>query len=429
MNIETLRIPVADLVYGMHVVKLDRPWLDTPFKLQGFRIQGSKDLELLRQYCRYVYIDVARGVRPPAGAGVRVTLTEDGEIVGTAGFIGGAPRRKEKRKPEQTELPPPAVTYEVESSFDDELPIALEAVQRTKEAVRNLMNQMSGSTSRKLLAPVREAAGELEQSVLRNPDPAMLIRALRSDESFSFRHCVDSAILGIALCRALGFKRQQIHELTMGVLLADIGKSRLPRQLLGSSRRLTVQETAVVQQHVRIGVEMAEALDGLSSGSIEVIAAHHERFNGSGYPAGLRGGEISVNARIAGLVDAFDAITSERAYSEPILMHEAIQEMYAATVDVFQRELVEKLIHVMGTYPIGCMSELSDGSIALIIAQNPSRRLLPRVINLTNAAMAPLTTPEWRDLAGESGAGLSVRTIIDPGLYSVEQPAISMLTG
>ncbi|MGE0484838.1 MAG: HD-GYP domain-containing protein [Gammaproteobacteria bacterium] len=432
MNIETLKVPVSDLGKGMLVVKLDRPWLETPFKLQGFRIEHQRELDMLAKYCKHVYIDVDRGVAPPAGRGERVTLTEEGEVVqpaslGTSGLIGGDPaRQKTSAAATQVTLPPPAVEYVLETTFAEELPSARAAVDGTKRALRDFMQNLDHD-ARNWLGGVREAAYALEASVLRNPDPAMLFRAVASEEPFSFRHGVHSAVLGIALARELGFRKQAIHELTMGILLQDMGKMRLPKELLRATRRLDEREAEIMRLHVKFSVQMAEALDSLTPGTLAVIASHHERFNGSGYPGGLRGGQIPLAARIAGLVDSFDALTSERTYSEPIPVYEAVQELYAATVDVFQRDLVERLIQVLGTHPIGSLVELSDGCVAIVVALNRHRRLLPCVVRLTDAAKRPVARAGVDDLSAAEKAVVTVREIIDPGTHGVAQPRLGDL--
>lgn len=434
MNIETLRIPVSACAKGMMVVRLDRPWLETPFKLQGFLIREQRELDLLAEYCRHVYIDVERGIAPGNVRGERVTLTEGGELATPSAFIptssasSDRTRGKVSAAAHQVALPPPAVEYAVEVSFSEELPRARAAVVAAKEALREFMRNVAHDARDKLGA-VREAAHALEASVLANPDPAMLIRALHSDEPFSFRHGVHSAILGIALARELGFRRQAVHELTMGILLQDMGKTRLPRELLRAARRLEAHEAGIMQLHVRYSVEMAEALESLTAGTRALIAAHHERFNGSGYPAGLRGGEIPLPARIAGLVDSFDALTSERAYSEPIPVYEAVQELYAATVDVFQRDLVERLIQVLGTHPIGSLVELSDGSVAVVVALNRHRRLLPWVVRLTDAARQPVAPAAPVDLSAAGHEVVSIREILPPGAHGVAQPTLARLCG
>ena len=415
MNVETIRLQVHELAIGMQVVKLDRPWLGTPFLLQGFRITGSEELKLLAAHCDYVYVEVKQGVTPPSGRGELVTLNEEGDVVEVKRTVSAlAHRERDAVSNDSTALPRAAVSYALESSFNEELPRTHAALAATKSAVKVLINAVRDG-QRTTLESVKAAAVMLEESMLRNPDAGMLLRALASDEAFSFRHCVNSTMLAISVGRALGLRRQTIHELAMGMLLADLGKLRLPKELLRAKRRLEKRETEIIKLHVKFGLEIANDLGGLTPGTLEVVASHHERFDGSGYPQGLAGGEIPLLARIAGLADTFDAITSERSYSQAIVMHEAVQELYAAPVEVFQRELVETLIQVLGTHPIGSLVELADGSVALVVAQNRERRLLPWVLLLSDTARRPLAARQLRNLAAAGGP--VVRQVLAPGSH------------
>lgn len=431
MNIESIKLPVTDLTKGMVVIKLDRPWLETPFKMQGFRIGSQAELRQLAKYCKHVYVDSRRGVAPPIGKGERVLLTMDGEVVNVTGVITGAgstsrPSELRVRAVDDYALPSPGGEYPVGVAFDVELPQARAAVAATKTAMRELMQQLQQRGVGDL-GGVKAGIGALEESMLRNPDPALLLRALAADEPFSHRHCVNSTILAIALGRELGLKRQPLHELAMGVLLADIGKTQLPPELLRTARRLTRKENEIMKLHVAYGVEMARAMGGLTPGTIELIGSHHERFNGSGYPDGLVGGELSLAARIAGLADTFDAITSERTYSSAIPVHEAMQELYAATVEIFQRELVERFFQALGTYPVGTVVALSDGALALVLAQNRQRRLLPRVLRLTDANRQPLAQTTVLDLVEVRQPALTVREVVDPAACGLAQPTAAVL--
>lgn len=433
MNIETIKVSVRQLTLGMHVVKLDRPWLETPFRLQGFRIRHEDELRTLAKYCEHVYVDVERSARDVKITGERVVLDEQGDTVSFTGAVPASRARERARRRSETDeervsrevartsLPPPAVTYEIGAALEDELPVALDAMAGAKSAVRDCMQALRHGGGARLDA-VRKAAAALEETVLRNPDAAMLVRALATDEPFSYRHCVNSAVLGIAMARELGFRQQRVHELTMGVLLADMGKMRLPKELLRADRRLDAHESEIMKLHVRYGLEMSATLRGLSPASVEIIAAHHERFNGSGYPAGLRGGQIPMLARIAGLVDSFDAITSERGYAEPIPASDAIREMYASTVDVFQRDLVECLIQALGAWPVGTLVELSNGAVALVAGLNRTRRLLPTVLVLCDAGGRAEPVPRRIDLGAPAAAGLTVRDVCERPSVALPAP-------
>ena len=425
MHVDTIKLQVRELAIGMQVVKLDRPWLGTPFVLQGFRISSAEELRQLAEHCSYVYVEVKSGVSPAAGRGELVTLNEEGDVVEIKRSVSALSARERDSDPgDPAALPRMAVNYELQSSFSDELPATRAALAATKAAVKALMDAVREGRRAPLTA-VKEAAVALEDSMLRNPDPAMLARALSDDEPFSFRHCVNSTILAVSMGRALGLRRPVVHELTMGMLLADIGKLRLPKELLRAERRLDRRESEIIKLHVKFGAEIANDLDGLARGSLEVVSGHHERFDGSGYPRGLHGGEIPLLARIAGLADTFDAITSERVYSAGIVMHEAVQELYAAPVEVFQRELVETLIAVLGTHPIGSLVELADGCVALVVAQNRARRLLPWVIMLSDTSKQPLAVRGLHNLAAAGGP--AVRQVLDHGSYGFAMPGVEIL--
>ena len=229
MHVDTIKLQVRELAIGMQVVKLDRPWLGTPFVLQGFRISSAEELRQLAEHCSYVYVEVKSGVSPAAGRGELVTLNEEGDVVEIKRSVSALSARERDSDPgDPAALPRMAVNYELQSDFSDELPVTRAALAATKAAVKALMDAVREGRRAPLTA-VREAAVALEDSMLRNPDPAMLARALSDDEPFSFRHCVNSTILAISMGRALGLRRPVLHELTMGMLLADIGKLRLPR--------------------------------------------------------------------------------------------------------------------------------------------------------------------------------------------------------
>lgn len=429
MTVETIRIPTSRLVLGMYVVKLDRPWSQTPFRLHGFRISSSDELALFNKYARFAFVDIERGVTPPLDSGDRYVFDDKGRLLASSGFTQfeyshRVDLEQKVRDIAASELPGPRIRYEIKTAFSQVLPDSLAAIEQTKQSLQRLMLASAAELGR-LMPALRDSARRLETSVLDNPDPAVLIRTLSGDQPFSYRHAVHSAILAIAMGRELGFQRQRIHELTMGVLLADIGKRQLPKELLRTTRRLDARETKRIQEHVNLGVALAEKLDGLSVASIEIIASHHERFNGEGYPAALRGGQIPLLARIAGLVDSFDAITSERTYCGPVPLGEAVQEIFAATEQQFQPELVDVLLGILGTYPIGAMVRCSDGAIALVVDRNRAKPLCPQLLMLTDAKLNELEHPALRVAGGPDG--VAVTGLMLPEDLSITTPDLDVL--
>ncbi|MEK7834754.1 MAG: HD domain-containing phosphohydrolase, partial [Pseudomonadota bacterium] len=143
----------------------------------------------------------------------------------------------------------------------------------------------------------------------------------------------------------------------------------------------------------------------LSSSLLEdVVIQHHERLDGSGYPQGLRGRQISVDGAIAGLVDSYSALTSVRPYAEQVSPTAALETLHKVRGTLFSELLVEKFIQCTGVYPVGSTVELNSGEIGIVIAQNLEFRLRPRVMLLRDADLKPIRPPVILDLVKEPRA-------------------------
>jgi hypothetical protein len=156
-----------------------------------------------------------------------------------------------------------------------------------------------------------------------------------------------------------------------------------------------------------------------------MIRTHHERHNGSGYPRGLSAEKIPLFGRIAGIVDAYDAITSQRPFCRPLPAFEAIEQLYQWRGIDFQTELVEQFIQVVGIYPVGSLVELSNGSVGVVIGQNEHYRLRPLIMVLLDADKQLLDEFHELDLrAGLESQGSAPPSIargLPPGAYELDQ--------
>jgi hypothetical protein len=156
---------------------------------------------------------------------------------------------------------------------------------------------------------------------------------------------------------------------------------------------------------------------------IEIAAAHHERHDGSGYPRGLSGNEIPLGARIAGLVDSYDAMTTPRPYAPPRSSFGAMQELARAKGTSFQAELVEQMMQAIGLFPTGSLVELDTGEVAIVVGQNASRRLKPKVcIVLDHEKERRADFPIVDLLEAETAGGTAPRIAreLPPGAYGID---------
>ncbi len=397
-----VKIPVHQVAKGMYVAKLDRPWLETPFPFQGFLIERESQLRKLHEHCKFVFIDVNKGLGPPAADPWR----------NERGMRGIPP----------APLPRPVVDYPTESTISDEIAIAKQVRAELVAAVDGLFQAIDGEQPLDLTA-INYTVAEMERSILRNPDAFLLLNQFQRDDRYTYCHAIQCSAYAIAFGRQLGLPQDQIHELALGCLLFDVGKSKLPKQLLDKGT-LTPTEFETIKTHVTHSTEIMQGTPGIGPRTIALISNHHERFDGSGYPQGLRGGEISLFARMAAIVDFFDAVTSERTYAVRISPHEAIKMLYDFRNTLFQDELIEQFIQTLGVYPIGTLVELSNGEVGLVEGQNKTRRLRPRILILLSEDKQELSSPFIRDLMQEletsEGTPLHVTKCLDPGTHGIQ---------
>jgi len=369
---EKKQIPVADLRFGMYVLELDRPWLGTPFLFQGFPIVSDEQIQELKRYCRTVYIDTERdasslqGSRPP----------------GAQPLVRGS------------------TVYKDATTFEQELPVAKElyatfeqSVQETMEVVRK-----NGDLDGKTLTTV---VANMARSIERNPDAMMLLHRMKQKSSDDFSRAVDNSIHMITFGRFLQFPSERLELLGLAGLLLDIGKVNLPESILQKKDRLTAEEYELSKEHVRHSVKLISPVPSFPKGLAEIIAQHHERMDGSGYPQGLSGSHITIDGAIAGLVNTYCALISKRSYAEQTSASNALNMLFKLRGTLFHDALVEQLIQCIGIYPVGSTIELSSGEIGVVIAQNLIRRLQPRVMVILDQFMKPIRPQLLLDLVKE----------------------------
>jgi len=349
----------------MYIAELDRPWTDTPFLFQGFVLTTQQQLDALKKYCNTVLVDVERSpALEPARS--RVAHAE--------------------RAPVEQEIVPAKIAYTSARELTSEIMAAVR-VGRALDALQ-----------------LRTAVGAMTESVLRNPDALLLFSQLRAKGEYTESHALDVSIYMLTFGRFLQLEPGQIEFLGYLGLLQDIGKLRLPKELLEKRGRLTIEEFELAKLHVRYSAEILRATPGLPAELARVAALHHERHDGSGYPKGLRGNEIGMIGSIAAIVDTFDALTVKRAYADAVSPSAAISMLYKWRGVFYDAHLVEQFIRCIGIFPVGSLVELNTGEVGVVIAQNVTRRLLPRVMVIRDAEGNPLQPHKLLDLAREPKA-------------------------
>jgi len=218
--------------------------------------------------------------------------------------------------------------------------------------------------------------------------------------------------------------KRDLRSLAMGGMLFDIGKLGLDPELLETARQLSEQEFQQVRSHVKLGLEMIQGSALVNTDVIDMISYHHERYDGSGYPKGMRGDDIPVFARMAAIVDCYDAVTSHRGYAVAIAPADAVKLLNDWKDVDFQGELVEEFIQAVGIYPAGTLVELSNGEVGVVMASDSARRLRPRILVLLDADKNELPSPRLVDLApesrGDDGTYLEITDSLEPRAHGID---------
>jgi HD-GYP domain-containing protein (c-di-GMP phosphodiesterase class II) len=309
--------------------------------------------------------------------------------------------------PADIELSPYTETVAV----PQELPRARTSFAHSEDVLRTLVSDVKVGRVPQV-AQVASAVDDMVESMIANPDALMWVGRLRDEDVNTYNHGVKVALYMIALGRHLGFPKAELANLGLVGMLADVGKIKLPRALLDKPGMLAPSEYSLIKEHVRLGLEAIREGGALPASVEAGIAQHHERLDGTGYPKGLKGNEISIYGRMAAIADSFAALITPRAYANPSAPQDALMNLYEWAGSSFHEPLVEQFVQAVGVFPVGSLVELSSAEVAVVVAHNRVRRLEPRVLVLTWPDKSPLATPIERDLLAQTGSGATRLRIV-----------------
>ncbi|QKS72200.1 HD-GYP domain-containing protein [Paenalkalicoccus suaedae] len=198
-------------------------------------------------------------------------------------------------------------------------------------------------------------------------------------DSYVFHHSLNVTIYALSLGKELGLGEKDLHKLGMGAILHDVGKVGIPETVLNKQESLTDEEFNMIKEHTTVGFDMIRRSHTMSLLTAHCAYQHHERINGTGYPRQLKGNEIHDFAKIIGIVDVFDAVTSNRVYRGARLPHEGLEMLYSGASTLFDKRMVEVFAHTVAIYPVGLEVTLSDGSVGVVVETNKNMPSRPRV--------------------------------------------------
>ncbi|MBI2380692.1 MAG: HD-GYP domain-containing protein [Gammaproteobacteria bacterium] len=357
-----LRIPIAELQVGMYI-ELDLGWNDHPFLFSAFKLKQDKQIRILRGLgLTEITVDPDRSdvpVRvapPPQAPGPDESeLQENPAVVEKAERMAQLKQRREGMA-------------RCEKSY-----------RKSMEAVKNLMKNL-GSRPIQAVEEAEILINDMVKTMLGEGDVVLHLMNEKAQDESSYYHMLNVSVLGMMLARHAGMPAEDIKDVGMGALFHDIGKQKIPSQILRKKEPLNRAEQAFFEQHPQYGRDMAETLPTLSANARDIIGQHHEAQNGTGYPKGLQGAQINRLAGLIAIVNAYDNLVNPLDPEHALTPHEALSVLFKERQAQFNPELLALFVKNMGVFPPGTVVQLSNAAIGMVISINPSALLHPRVL-------------------------------------------------
>ena len=375
------KINVKHLVVGMYLKEFCGSWMDHPFWRNSFVITDPKDVErILASNITEVWIDSSKGL--DIAAGETAVSEEESEARVDAELSRAAQAQRET-------APVPAA---------EEFARAAKICAQSKLAVTSMFQEARMGKAVDT-ANAQKLVEEINDSVSRNPGALISLARLKTADDYTYMHSVAVCALMIALSKQLGLSEQETRRAGIAGLLHDLGKALMPMEVLNKPGKLTDEEFAIIKKHPAEGHRLLLGNSGADEMMLDVVLHHHEKIDGTGYPKGLKGEEISLFAKMGAVCDVYDAITSNRPYKAGWPPSESFRKMAEWAKGHFDQRVFQAFVKSLGIYPIGSLVRLESGRLGLVIDQSEKSLLAPCVKVFYSTHSQARILPEIIDLS------------------------------
>ncbi len=375
------KISVDQLTLGMHLKEFCGSWMEHPFWRTGFVITDPKDIaSILASSIKEVWIDASKGLDVPEGESAVSEADSDAQVEAELQLAGSAKR----------EVAPVSTEVEIER--------AAKICLQSKQAVISMFQEArlgkavdTGSAQR--------LVNEISDSVARNPGALISLARLKTADDYTYMHSVAVCAMMIALANQLGLDDEQVRQAGLAGLMHDLGKAMMPMDVLNKPGKLTDAEFAIIKSHPEEGHRLLLTGRDVAPIVLDVCLHHHEKTDGSGYPKGLKGDEISLFAKMGAVCDVYDAITSNRPYKAGWDPAESLRKMAEWSNGHFDVGVFQAFVKSLGIYPTGSLVRLTSGRLGVVMDQTGKSLTMPRVKVFFSTKSNMRIVPELVDLS------------------------------
>mgnify|MGYP000639095861 FL=1 len=388
-----VKLPSDSLEIGMHVTRLDRPWTEVPVLMQGLTIETPDDIDMLRDHCVYVYIEIEKEFWLEVSKG---TIEQS----------------EEKTHP----------GFRENTDIHEELPRAKFTFEKTRDQVEEVLESISNGEAFDM-DESRKAIQSCVASVLKNANALLWLTQVKDQDRYTAEHSLRVGILAIAFGRFLGLNDDDLETLGLCGMLHDVGKIKIPDEILNKPARLSRVEFEIMKEHAELGKDILLEQKDVETLIIDTAHYHHERLDGKGYPDKLNAAYLHQYIRMISIVDVYDAITSARPYKDGSPAFDALKILFSERGKHFDCELVEAFIRMVGIYPPGTLVEMTNGEVGIVVSANTNSRLRPKVelvLTADKKIRPPYIINLLTSIPDKSGSLYVIKEGITNGTYGVD---------
>lgn len=275
----------------------------------------------------------------------------------------------------------------VEDSKSNGIEIPDAISEETRVSCKRILRQTIDDFENRTIVDISDMSETLQSiidDILNNDDLLVSLNDISASDEYTFSHSVSTTVYSLLIARQLGYNRSMMEKLAAGALFHDIGKILLDKKILNKEGFLNKEEKEHIKLHTTLGYQALKKCINLTELSRIVALYHHERMDGSGYPSGIKAGELHEVVRIVAVADTYDALISDRCYRQKWTSNQAVNFLIENAETKFDTKLVSAFIKQIAIYPNGSMVVLSDNTIGIVKEQNKNFPLRPIVRVITN---------------------------------------------
>lgn len=366
-QVKEYKVEVDQLRPGVFIRLEGVPWYRHPFLMSSFRIKDEEQIETIRSLgVEYVVCIPGKSTIPPldkrkASKGPRSASQNRAEV--SEEMFSEKKKRIEKLKEKR------ACIQRTEQYYSTSI-----------QEIENLMQSINRGNAQ-YLEEARKFSKELSSYF--SQDSESILHVLNFYDSAVdnlYYHSLNTTVVSLILGKACGLDEEALHDLSFGALFHDLGKSSIDKRITRKRGKLTGPELKILRRHPFLGVKILSKEPAFPKNSMDVVYQHHERWDGRGYPRGLKGKDINKLARIISIANTYDGLINKHDPKSSMTPYQALSYMFTKLDGKFDKSILPVFIHCMGIYPPGTIVRLNSGVLGMVVSINLGKPLYPSIV-------------------------------------------------